>query len=126
MNNEQGQSPYYRNDWIDNAQRTNAPNPVIADAHAGRRNCDVICYSNAVFQGISSCIHVSDFLQTPPNEEHRWFPLYYEFASVMISMVSGQKDVVDPTSFLNLYRNNDENYIHLVSTQRMHMSTYWA
>jgi len=86
-NIDQGESIYYRASF--QARRTNAPDPVIADSHAGLRNCDVICYSNALFQGIASCIHVSDFLQTPPNDEHRRFPLYYEFASVMSSMVSG-------------------------------------
>ncbi len=107
-NIDQGQSPYYGHNF--QVQRTNAPAPVIAHAHAGLNNCDVICYSNAIFQGIASCIHVSDFLQTPPNEEHHWFPYYYAFASVMSSMVSGQKSVVDPTLFINLFRKNHENY----------------
>ena len=53
---------------------------------------------------------MSDFLQTPPNEEHRRFPLCYKFASVMSSMVSGQQSVVDPTSFINLFRENHNNY----------------
>ena len=68
-NIDQEQSPYYRNNF--QSRRTNTPTPVTADAHAGLRNCDVICYSNAIFQGIASCMHVSDFLQTPPNEEHQ-------------------------------------------------------
>jgi hypothetical protein len=70
----------------------------------------VICYSNAIFQGIASCIHVSDFLQTPPNKEHQRLSLYYAFASVMSSMVSGQESVVDPTLFINLFRENHKNY----------------
>ncbi len=107
-NIDQGQSPFYRHDF--QVQRSNAPAPVIAHAHAGLNNCDVICYSNAIFQGIARCIHVSDFLQTPPNEEHQRFPLYYAFASVMSSMVSGQESVVDPTLFINLFRDNHENY----------------
>ncbi len=107
-NIDQGQSPYYRHNF--QVRRTNAPAPVVAHAHAGLNNCDVICYSNAIFQGIASCIHVSDFLQTPPNEEHQRFPLYYAFASVMSSMVSGQESVVDPTTFINLFRQNHENY----------------
>ena len=96
------QSPYYRNYF--QSQRTNTPTPVTADAHAGLRNCDMICYSNAIFQGIVSCIHVTDFLQTPPNEEHQQFPLFYAFASVMSSMVGGQERVVDPAAFVNLFR----------------------
>ena len=55
---------------------------------------------------------MSDFLQTPPNEEHQRFPLYYEFASVMSSMVSGQESVVNPTWFVDLFRpeNSSTNY----------------
>jgi hypothetical protein len=71
----------------------------------------MICYSNAIFQGIVSCIHVTDFLQTPPNEEHQQFPLFYAFASVMSSMVGGQESAVDPTTFVSLFReNHEENY----------------
>jgi hypothetical protein len=70
----------------------------------------MICYSNAIFQGIASCIHVTDFLQTPPSREHQRFPLYYAFASVMCSMVSGQESVVDPTSFVRLFRDKIDNY----------------
>jgi hypothetical protein len=130
-NNDQGQSPYYRDDFLNNARRTNAPDPVIADAHAGLINCDVICYSNAIFQGIASCIHVSDFLQTPPNDEHRRFPLYYEFASVMSSMVSGQESVVNPTSFIDLFRpkNSDTNYaegMYFDSSQWMNQLTTYV
>ncbi len=53
---------------------------------------------------------MSDFLQTPPNEEHERFPLYYAFASVMSSMVSGQVSVVDPTLFIDLFWSRHENY----------------
>ena len=53
---------------------------------------------------------MTDFLQTPPNEEHQWFPLYYAFASVMCSMVSGQESGVDPTSFVGLFRDKIDNY----------------
>ncbi len=53
---------------------------------------------------------MSDFLQTSPNEEHERFPLYYAFASVMSCMVSGQESVVDPTSFIDLFRSRHENY----------------
>ncbi len=72
-NTDQEQSPYYRSFP---PRRADTPTPVDADAHAGLTNCDMICYSNAIFQGIASCIHVTDFLQTPPSQEHQWFPLY--------------------------------------------------
>ena len=106
-NTDQEQSPSYRSFP---PRRTDTYTPVNADAHAGLTNCDMICYSNAIFQGIASCIHVTDFLQTPPNEEHQRFPLYYAFASVMCSMVSGQESVADPTSFVRLFRDKIDNY----------------
>ncbi len=43
-NNDQGQSPYYRDDFVNNARRSNAPDPVTDDAHAGLTNCGLICY----------------------------------------------------------------------------------
>jgi hypothetical protein len=73
-------------------------------------------------------IHVSDFLQTPPKEEHWRFPLYYEFASVMSSMVSCQESVVDPTSFVNLFRENHNNYDKgmYFDSQRMNQLTMYV
>ena len=111
-NNDQGQSPYYRDDFVDNPRRTNARDPAeLEDAHAGLTNCDLICYSNVIFQGLASCLHVSEFLRSPPKEEHRLrFPLYHAFASVMSSMVSGQESVVNPATFINLFRDSHENY----------------
>ena len=122
-NNDQQQSPYYRDDFVDNARRTNAPDPVIEDAHAGLTNCDLICYSNVIFQGLASCLHVSEFLRSPPKEEHRLrFPLYHAFASVMSSMVSGQESVVNPAPFVNLFRESHENY---ELRQGMYFDSQW-
>ena len=122
-NNDQGQSPYYRDDFVNNARRTNAPDPVIEDAHAGLTNCDLICYSNVIFQGLASCLHVSEFLRSPPKEEHRLrFPLYHAFASVMSSMVSGQESVVDPAPFVNLFRDSHENF---ELQQGMYFDSQW-
>ncbi|KAL3780195.1 hypothetical protein ACHAW5_010280 [Stephanodiscus triporus] len=70
----------------------------------GLTNCGEICYSNAIFQGLASCIHASQFLQSQPKDDHSRFPLYHAFASVMSSMASGQESVVDPTPFVNLFR----------------------
>ena len=118
------QSPYYKDDFVDNSRRTNARDPVIEDAHAGLTNCDLICYSNVVFQGLASCLHVSEFLRSPPKEEHRLrFPLYHAFASVMSSMVSGQESVVNPAPFVNLFRESrGENY---KLRQGMYFDSQW-
>ena len=132
-NNDQGQSPYYRDDFVNNPRRTNAPDPeILEDAHSGLTNCDVICYSNVIFQGLASCLHVSEFLRNPPNEEHHMrFPLYHAFASVMSSMVSGQESVVNPTSFIDLFRpkNSDTNYaegMYFDSSQWMNQLTTYV
>ena len=123
-NNDQGQSPYYRDDFVNNARRTNAPHPVnLKEAHSGLTNCDLICYSNVIFQGLASCLHVSEFLRNPPNEEHHMrFPLYHAFASVMSSMVSGRERVVDPALFVNLFRDSHENF-ELI--QGMYFDSQW-
>jgi hypothetical protein len=69
----------------------------------------MICYSNAILWGIASCICVSDFLGSPPDEEHKRFPLYHAFASVMSSMISGQETAVDLTTFITLFRDKHNN-----------------
>ena len=84
------------------ARRTDDPGPVIDRAHAGE--CGGICYSNAIFQGLASCIHASQFLRGPPSDAHKKFPLYHAFASVMNAMVRGEETVVDPSPFVDLYR----------------------
>jgi hypothetical protein len=43
------------------------------------------------------------------DEEHKWFPLYHAFASVMSSMVSCQETVVDPTTFITLFREKHKD-----------------
>ena len=48
-------SVLYNDTYVHIMNRMITPDPVIADAHAGLINCDVICYSNAIFQGIASC-----------------------------------------------------------------------
>jgi hypothetical protein len=123
-NNDQGQSPYYRDDFVNNARRTNAPDPeILEDAHSGLTNCDLICYSNVIFQGLASCLHVSEFLRNPPNEEHSMrFPLYHAFASVMSSMVSGRERVVNPAPFVNLFRDSHENF---ELQQGMYFDSQW-
>jgi hypothetical protein len=48
-------------------------------AHAELISADVICYTNAIFRCIGSCVNLGyydDFLRKPPKEEHRHFKLY--------------------------------------------------
>jgi hypothetical protein len=78
--------------------------------NAGLINANVICNSNAIFQCIASCANLTDFLQSPPNEEHRHFELYYKLRSVISSMVSGGIGDVDPSKFINLYKKCNEDF----------------
>ena len=77
------------------------------DAHAGLKKCGFICYSNVIIQCIASCSHLTDFLQCPPNEEHEHFQLYFEFTSVINSLVSGGDNVVNLKKLNTLYRDNE-------------------
>ena len=89
--------------------------------NTGLINANVICYSNAIFQCIASCANLddfTDFLRSPPNEEHQHFELYYKFRSVISSMVSGGMDVIDPSKFIHLYKKRkggNPEYPRLVS-----------
>jgi hypothetical protein len=64
-------------------------------------------YSNAIIQCIASCSYLTDFLQCPSNEEHEHFQLYFEFASVINSLVSGGDNVVNLKKLNTLYRGNE-------------------
>ena len=77
-------------------------------AHAGLSDSGLMCYSNAIIQCIASCSsYVTDFLGCPPNEEHERFQLYFEFTSVINSLVSGGGDVVNLKKLNTLYRGNE-------------------
>ena len=83
-------------------------------ANTGLVKTNLICYSNAIFQCIANCANVdnlTDFLWSPPNEEHRHFELYYEFKSVISSILSGEMGDIDPSKFVDLYKkcNGDFN-----------------
>ena len=77
------------------------------DAHAGLKKCGLICYSNAIIQCVASCSYLTDFLRCSPNEEHERFQLYFEFTSVVNSLVSGGGDVVNLKKLNTLYRGNE-------------------
>ena len=78
-------------------------------AHAGLKNSNVNCYSNAILRCIASCICFSDF---SPSENHPQFPLNHTFASQMNSMV-GSEMSIDPSLFMSvfmpLFRPPEEN-----------------
>ena len=79
-------------------------------ANTGLINANVICYSNVIFQCIASCTNLTDFLRSPPNEEHQHFELYYKFRSVISSMLSGGMGDIDPSKFIDLYKKRNEDF----------------
>ena len=88
--------PYYKQFPL---QLRDEPAAVNIGAHAGLKNSNVNCYSNAIFQCIASCICFSDF---SPSEKHPQFPLNHAFASLMSSMV-GSEESIDPSLFMNVF-----------------------
>ncbi len=71
--------------------------------HAGLSNTGIICCSNAIFQALASCNHLTTFIDTPPQQNCECFVLYYTFSQVLHLMVrrqGSQQDVADPTNFI--------------------------
>jgi hypothetical protein len=44
-----------------------------------------------------------EFSLSPPSKEHQCFRLYYKFAKVIHSMVTGRPDVVNPYKFVDIF-----------------------
>ncbi len=75
-------------------QKRGEPAAVVG-ANAGLKNSNVVCYSNAIFQCLASCICLSDF---SPSENHTEFELNHAFACLMNSMVKGGQSIDLPHS----------------------------
>ena len=92
---------YYRN--FSN-QRSNRHHIAPDDGrNAGVLNNNVSCYANAIFQMIASCGCLNESLSNPPNMAHHHFRLYYKFASVISSMISGGNEAVNPMIFTTVF-----------------------
>ncbi len=103
-------SPYYR-DFPESQRRNIHPTDNDSHANAGLINSDVICYSNSILQVIASCVHLTGFFLSPPSEEHQRFRLYYKFAKVIDSMVTGGPVVVNPYKFMDIFMSYHENFV---------------
>jgi hypothetical protein len=102
-------SPYYRN--FPKSRRCNI-HDTDSDSHAnaGLQNSDLICCSNSILRVIASCTHLTDFFLSPPSKDHQHFTLYYEFANVIHSMITGGPDVVNPYSFMEIFKSNHKSF----------------
>ncbi len=71
--------------------------------NAGLSNTGVICYSNLIFQALANYNNLTTFFNTPPQQNHEHFVLYFLFSQVLHLMVrcqGSQQDVLDPTNFI--------------------------
>ena len=92
---------YYRNFSNQRSNRHRIAND--GGRNAGLVNNNVLCYANAIFQIIASCGCLNESLSNPPNMDHQHFRLYYNFASVISSMISGGNEAVDPIIFTTVF-----------------------
>jgi len=69
---------------------------------AGLRNQSVICYSNAIFQAIASCNHLTTIFQNVLTDNQRCFRMNYEFIRLVNSMTT-QSECIDPGNFVRLF-----------------------
>ncbi len=93
---------YYRDDFIP-AQRNNARCIATDSPNAGLVNNNVVCYANAIFQIIASCGYLNQLLRNTPSIRHAHFSLYYNFASVISSMIRDGNEAVDPVIFTDVF-----------------------
>jgi ubiquitin C-terminal hydrolase len=102
-------SPYYR--IFPESQQCNI-HDTDSDSHAyaGLQNSDLICYSNSILQVIASCTHLMKLFLSPPSKDHQRFRLYYKFANVIHSMITGGPDVVNPYNFVDIFKSNHKRF----------------
>jgi hypothetical protein len=93
---------YYRDDFIP-SQRSNTRRIATNSRNAGLVNNNVVCYANAIFHIIASCGYLSELLRNTPSIRHAHFNLYYNFASVISSMIRGGNEAVDPVIFTDVF-----------------------
>ena len=77
--------------------------------NAGLRNQNVTCYSNAIFQAIASCSHLTTVFDNVLSDSQRCFRLNYEFVRLLHSMIH-QSDCFDPQDFVSLFLRRNSNF----------------
>ncbi len=99
---EEPESQYYRNNFL-TSQRSNARCIANDGCNAGLVNNTVVCYANTIIQIIASCGCLNESLRNPPSILHKHFSLYYNFASVISSMINGNIEADNPERFLEFF-----------------------
>jgi hypothetical protein len=77
--------------------------------NAGLRNQNSVCYSNAIFQAIASCGHLTTVFDNVLSDSQRCFQLNYEFVRLVHSIIH-QSDCFDPHDFLSLFSERNSNF----------------
>jgi ubiquitin C-terminal hydrolase len=98
--------------------------------NAGLVNNNVLCYANAIFQIIASCGCLNESLSNPPSMAHQHFRLYYNFASVISSMISGGNEAVNQMIFTTVFSerapqfNNEQRKYLLLQIYCLKLDSY--
>ena len=77
--------------------------------NAELRNQNITCYSNAIFQAIASCSHLTTVFDNVLSDSQRCFRLNYEFVRLLHSIIH-QSDCFDPHDFLSLFLRRNSNF----------------
>jgi hypothetical protein len=72
-------------------------------SNRGLKNSSVLCYSNSYFQVLASYRGLPDCLSQPPSDDDRRFPIYYELATIISSIRSGQGDLICTEAFTKFF-----------------------
>jgi hypothetical protein len=83
---------------------------VMDGRNAGLTNNNTLCYVNTVFQIIASCGCLNEWLINPPSTSHQHLSLYYNFASVISSMIRDNTKIVDPTAFTEIFKKDPTQF----------------
>ena len=76
---------------------------------AGLWNQSVICYSNAIFQAIASCNHITTLFHDILRDNQRCFKMNYEFVR-LLNLMMCQSDCIDPGNFVKLFTDYHQEF----------------
>ena len=77
--------------------------------NAGLQNQSVICYSNAIFQAIASCNHLTTLFNDILRDNQKCFKMNYEFVR-LLNLMMCQSDCIDPGNFVKLFTDYHQQF----------------